>query len=78
MPKGKYTSTISVSKLRGLKYSSILGIKEKYKRSTINTKEDKNSITFLISADDAVALRASMNAIMRNIEIIEKAYKAKL
>ncbi len=65
-------------KMPGLDYSGIMKLEERYKRSTISAKEGKDKVEFLIKADDAVALRASMNAVMRSVEIIEKTYKTRL
>jgi tRNA threonylcarbamoyladenosine modification (KEOPS) complex Pcc1 subunit len=78
MPEGKYSSTIKITKLPGLDYSEILSMKDTYKRSKIKIKEATSNINFDILAEDAVALRASINAVMRNIEIIEKAYRARV
>ena len=55
-----------------------MDIKSKYKRSSISVKEGESSIEFRIGAEDPVALRASVNAVMRSVEIIENAYKAKI
>ncbi len=78
MPGGTYSATLHISKLQGLDYSKIIDIKSKYKRSSISVKGDKSSIEFRIGAEDPVALRASVNAVMRTVEIIENAYKAKI
>ena len=78
MPKGTYSATLHISKLPGLDYSNIMDIKSKYKRSSISVKGGKSSIEFRIGAEDPVALRASVNAVMRSVEIIENAYKARI
>ncbi|MGC8537443.1 MAG: KEOPS complex subunit Pcc1 [Candidatus Micrarchaeia archaeon] len=78
MPTGAYSSTLHISKLPGLDYSKIIDIKSRYKRSRISIKEGKSAIEFVINAEDPVALRASLNAVMRSMEVIENAYKAKL
>ncbi|MCL5122541.1 MAG: hypothetical protein M1279_01040 [Candidatus Marsarchaeota archaeon] len=78
MPGGTYSATLHISKLQGLDYSKIIDIKSKYKRSSISVKGGKSSIEFRIGAEDPVALRASVNAVMRTVEIIENAYKAKI
>jgi tRNA threonylcarbamoyladenosine modification (KEOPS) complex Pcc1 subunit len=78
MPGGTYSATLHISKLPGLDYSKIIDIKSKYKRSSISVKGGKSSIEFRIGAEDPVALRASVNAVMRTVEIIENAYKAKI
>lgn len=78
MPSGAYSSILHISKLPNLDYSDILDIRSRYKRSSISVKEGESAIEFKISADDPVALRASVNAVMRGIEIIENAYKAKV
>ncbi len=78
MPGGTYSATLHISKLQGLDYSKIIDIKSKYKRSSISVKGGKSSIEFRIGAEDPVALRASVDAVMRTVEIIENAYKAKI
>ncbi|EQD47199.1 hypothetical protein B2A_08524 [mine drainage metagenome] len=78
MPMGRYSAIIRISKLPDLDYAAILDLKSKYKRSDIKLKEGKQTAEFNISADDAVALRASVNAVMRGVEIIENAYRAKI
>ena len=78
MPGGTYSATLHISKLQGFDYSKIIDIKSKYKRSSISVKGGKSSIEFRIGAEDPVALRASVNAVMRTVEIIENAYKAKI
>ncbi len=78
MPKGTYSSKLHISKLPGLDYSKIIDVKSKYKRSSISVKEGESSIEFRIGAEDPVALRASVNAVMRSIEIIENAYRARI
>ena len=78
MPGGTYSATLHISKLQGLDYSKIIDINSKYKRSSISVKGGKSSIEFRIGAEDPVALRASVDAVMRTVEIIENAYKAKI
>jgi tRNA threonylcarbamoyladenosine modification (KEOPS) complex Pcc1 subunit len=75
---GRYSAIIRISKMPSLDYAAILDLKSKYKRSDIKLKEGKQTAEFNISADDAVALRASVNAVMRGVEIIENAYRAKI
>lgn len=43
--------------------------------SVSRTGAKKDSITFDLSADDATALRASLNAITANLQIFEKSRK---
>ncbi len=66
-----YKATITIAKRLPIEYKGVIGGYKAYRRSSISTKEDKASISISIAADDATALRASLNSIMRDIRIIE-------
>ncbi len=70
-------ATITIKKKAGIKYSSIIKLR-KYKRSSIKVAERKGSVNFRIAADDATALRASANAVLRELQVIEGIEKVKL
>ncbi len=66
-----HTATIVLPKRTKSSYQSILGKARDQKRGTVSVKEDKATITIIISAEDATALRASFNSLMRDIQAIE-------
>ncbi|MEM3820254.1 MAG: hypothetical protein QXM58_00745 [Candidatus Micrarchaeaceae archaeon] len=51
-------------------YIKIMDKEIKYKRSKINIKEGKGSITINITSDDSRALLASMASIMKQLNVI--------
>jgi len=66
-----YNSTIVIPKKKGLNYRSIIGATRQYKRSGISILETKSELKITIKTTDATAMRASVNAIMRDIQVIE-------
>ena len=71
-----YTCAISIPKKGRLNYKKILGDSREHKRSGIKISETPVSLKIEISAKDATAMRASMNSIMRDIQVIEDAGEA--
>lgn len=63
---------ITLIKNRNISYSKImaLGASTKYKRSAMHIKEDDASIAIHINANDVTALRASVNAVLRDLQVI--------
>ncbi len=70
-----YKANIEVRKVPGLNYKSLLGAVRQYERSKITVGEDTEVFTITIVTEDLAALRASMNAIMRDMQVIEGAAK---
>jgi tRNA threonylcarbamoyladenosine modification (KEOPS) complex Pcc1 subunit len=69
--KRVYEAEIVVSKAPRVSYSSIMGRIKSYKRSTVEIKETAGTFAAKVRAADATALRASVNALMRDIQVIE-------
>ncbi len=69
--KCRFESNITITKVVPASYTKIIGKPRSYKRSSISIKEGPSSFAISIKAGDASALRASMNAMMRQIQIIE-------
>jgi tRNA threonylcarbamoyladenosine modification (KEOPS) complex Pcc1 subunit len=67
-----YSANIRIPKRNGLKYTKIIGKISTYKRSGIEIKEGKKALDISITADDITALRASMNSIMRDLQVVEQ------
>ena len=63
--------TLVLSKEPKLKYSSILHKNMKHGRSDVKVQEKKDSLTIEITATDSTALRASINTILRGLQVIE-------
>ena len=53
-------------------YESLLPEEKKIKRSEIKLTKDTDKLTITINADDAVALRASVNSVLKLLTIYEK------
>ena len=68
-----YKSRISISKTSPLDYSKVLGRPRMYKRSTVKFSETPSTIKIFVVAGDATAMRAALNSIMRDIQVIEAA-----
>ena len=75
--KRVYEAEIVVSKVHGASYSSIMGKIKSYKRSTVEIKETAGTFAAKVRAADATALRASVNALMRDIQVIERISRIK-
>jgi tRNA threonylcarbamoyladenosine modification (KEOPS) complex Pcc1 subunit len=60
-----------VAKEPKLKYTAILNQNNKHSRSFIKIKESANQLTIEINADDSTALRASINSVLRDLQVIE-------
>lgn len=54
----------------GLRYSSILQKTKRYGRSSVKIQEKGTSLEIEITAKDIVALRASANSIIRDLQAI--------
>jgi tRNA threonylcarbamoyladenosine modification (KEOPS) complex Pcc1 subunit len=63
---------ITISKLPGIEYKKVLALKgsKQHSRSGTEMKESRSEIKITIKARDATALRASMNSIMRDLQVI--------
>ena len=63
---------ITVDKCDGINYKRTLALPKnrRYARSTTEIKEGKRELRITIRARDNIALRASMNSIMRDIQVI--------
>lgn len=62
---------ITLEKEKDLNYTKILGKNIGHSRSTIKIKEGKTELIIEIYANDATALRASANSILRDLQVIE-------
>lgn len=67
-----HTTSIVIPKNSEVNYRKILDVKSKttYKRSMVEIKETGKNLVIRISANDLVALRASINSILRDIQVI--------
>jgi tRNA threonylcarbamoyladenosine modification (KEOPS) complex Pcc1 subunit len=68
-----YTASITVPKRKEMDYVKVLGIQREQKRSGIGITEKKECLEISITAKDITALRASMNSIIRDLQVIEGA-----
>ena len=67
--KFENSSIISIKKIKGLKYKKILNFNN-HKRSSIDIEQIPSAIKFTVRAKDVTALRASINAVLRDIQTI--------
>ncbi|MEM0087294.1 MAG: KEOPS complex subunit Pcc1 [Candidatus Micrarchaeaceae archaeon] len=63
-------ATIKISIGEAKDYIKVMDKEIKYKRSKISVKESKDSITINIASNDSRALLASMNSIMKQLNVI--------
>jgi tRNA threonylcarbamoyladenosine modification (KEOPS) complex Pcc1 subunit len=69
----RYTAKIVLPKMTKSSYRVLLGVQRKQKRSSIKIKEGASRVIVEVEADDATALRASLNTLIRDIQVIEAA-----
>ena len=67
------SAIITIPKSIKTDYKRIIGELRKQKRSKLSVKETQKGITITIEADDITALRATMNNIIRDVQVIEGA-----
>ena len=67
----KIRLTLALKKEPKLKYSSILNKSAKHGRSAVKIQDKKDTLLIEITASDSTALRASINAILRDLQVIE-------
>ncbi len=67
----KCMSKIEIKKNYRINYKKILGEQRQYQRSITKIEENNNVIKIYIKSDDVTALRATINATIRDIGIIE-------
>ncbi len=73
MKTKKYTLELKILRNKDLfNYTAVLDKYQKYKRSLVKINENKKHIIILIEAEDIIALRASINSVLREIQIIQK------
>lgn len=74
-----YSAVLAVRKRApGLDYGRLLSGSRDYKRSSMRLKESKESVNLTVEADDATALRATLNSVLRDIKVIEAAATARI
>ncbi len=72
-----YHAKIRIPKMPAVRYAAVVGKAKLYKRSSVSMKEYQGALLVEIRAGDATALRASVNALMRDIQVIESAARIK-
>jgi tRNA threonylcarbamoyladenosine modification (KEOPS) complex Pcc1 subunit len=75
--KPVYQAALNISKATQISYKKVLGDMRSYKRSRITMLESKKGFEVKIIADDLTALRASINSITRDMQVIEQASSQK-
>jgi tRNA threonylcarbamoyladenosine modification (KEOPS) complex Pcc1 subunit len=73
MASKKYTARIVFPKATKSSYKSLLGTQREQKRSTIKITELNGTVIIEAEAADVTALRATLNALIRDIQVIEAA-----
>jgi len=67
-----FHALVKIPKSRGSKYMGIIGTGKERERSRTKVKEGKDTITIEVTASDMASLRASFNAITRDIQVVEE------
>jgi tRNA threonylcarbamoyladenosine modification (KEOPS) complex Pcc1 subunit len=75
MSKDTYQAKITIAKISKISYKKILGEIREHKRSGLSIKETPTTLEISIKTTDITAMRASINGIMRDIQVIEGAQK---
>ncbi len=73
-----FTAVISLKKGGRVSYTRLIGRISEYKRSSISMRETPSEFTVRIEAKDATALKASLNAILKDIQVIESVRRVKV
>jgi tRNA threonylcarbamoyladenosine modification (KEOPS) complex Pcc1 subunit len=60
-----------VEKEPHLKYTKILSASKKRDRSTTTIKETKTTLVVEITSKDSIAMRATINSILRDLQVIK-------
>lgn len=72
----RYTAKIVVPKSAKIDYQKALGEAKEHQRSGIKIEETESELTINVETDDITAMRASLNTLIRDIQVIEKASDA--
>ncbi len=68
-----FSTTIKIPKKVKISYIDAMGDRKEHKRSGVKMSETKNELTVVIETKDVTALRASMNAVFRDVQVVENA-----
>ncbi len=71
-----YSAKIVMPKKAGIDYKTALGDIKEHERSGVSIEETDKALVVEIEANDAASLRASVNAILRDIQTIDGALSA--
>ena len=71
----RYSAEIIIAKDKGRDYKAILGESKTYKRGAMSISETGRELKISIKADDATALRASINMVLRDMQVINSVEK---
>lgn len=72
----EFRSTIVIPKTEKVSYKRILGASREYKRSSISIKEKTDRLTITVTARDMASLRASINSVTRDVQVVNDSLKA--
>ena len=75
MPR-EYSAIIIIPRKAKVNYGALLKSSVKYKRSGIAVEDTGHGIKITISASDVTALRAAINSVARDVQVIEGASAA--
>jgi tRNA threonylcarbamoyladenosine modification (KEOPS) complex Pcc1 subunit len=68
----EHTAVLTIKKSANINYEKILGNSKEHKRSSMAVKETRTELKITIKTRDTTALRASVNAVMRDIQVVEQ------
>lgn len=71
-----YSAKILIKKGSDTSYKRIIGSIKEHSRSKISIKETAKELQINIETDDITALRASINTVIRDIQVIDAASMA--
>lgn len=68
-----YSCTVIIPKKARISYKRIMGNIREHKRGGLSISETATTLKVIITAKDATAMRASVNSIIRDVQVIEGA-----
>lgn len=69
----EHRAELTIAKKAKIDYKRVIGEIRSQGRSDTKINETKDQLKIVIEAKDATALRASINAVMRDLQVIEGA-----
>ncbi len=68
---GTISASVTIQKRKGLNYTGMLVQTGKYKRSRMSVSDLGKTLKVVVTATDTTALRASLNSLLRDLQVVE-------